>query len=84
MRTWKENDRARVTHLLVIAEGREGQDMEGKRPSRRHPHSADHKGWDKSRHKKKVTEPGVLTNWRPPTERQVRTRKERERARGTH
>ena len=84
MRTLKENDQARVTHILVIAEGREGQDMEGKRPSRRHSLSGDHEGWDKSGYKKKVTEPGVLTNWRPPTGRQVRTRKEREQARGTH
>ena len=44
MSTRKENDQARVTHNLVIAEGREGQDMERKSPSQRHSLSGDREG----------------------------------------
>ena len=39
---------------------------------------------DRSGHGKKVSEAGALTNWRVQRKLQLRTPKERERARGTH
>jgi len=39
---------------------------------------------DKLGHGKNPTEQGALTNWRVQTDRQVRTQKESDQARGTH
>jgi len=44
----------------------------------------DHRGWDKSGHRKNATKQRALTNWRWQTEGQVRTWKETDQARGTH
>src|SRR5579863_10386244 len=45
-----------------------------------HSQTGDHRGKDKSGHRKKATERGALTNWRPQREGQARTRKESDRA----
>ena len=84
IRTWKESDRARRTHFLEMAEGRTCQDTEINQPSEGYSRSGDSRGSDLSRHGKKSTKRGVLTNWRRQREGLVRTRKEIERARGTH
>ena len=53
--TWKESDRAKVTHLLEMAEGGTFQDMERKRASERHPPSDDGRGRDLSGTGKQAT-----------------------------
>ena len=46
--------------------------------------SGNRTGGDKSEHRNRPTERGALTSWRPNRERLVRTKKETDRARGTH
>ena len=58
--------------------------MERKQPSKGHSLPGDCGGGDKSGHRKKVTEQGALTPWRPQRGGQVRTQKESDQARGTH
>jgi len=58
--------------------------MERKQPSKGHSLSGDSRGRDKSGHRKKATEQGVLTHWRQEMEGQVKTQKERIQARSTH
>src|SRR6267142_1339333 len=84
VRTWKESERARGTHSLESADGRTSQDMEGIRASKGHSRPGKHRRMDKSGHRRNTSERGALTNWRVQTDRQVRTRKESEQARGTH
>ena len=60
------------------------QDIERKQPSKEHSHARDHRGRDKSEHRKKATEKGTLTFWGPQREKQVKTWKESNQARGTH
>ena len=74
----------RDTHVLGTAEGVTGQDMVRKRPGERYLLPGDRRGREKSEHRKKVTEREALTPWRPQRERQVGTRKESDRVRGTH
>ena len=50
----------------------------------RDTHILETAGKDKSRHRKKATERGVLTSWGPQRVGQVRIRKESSRARGTY
>jgi len=58
--------------------------MERKQLSKGHSQTGDSRGRDKSGHRKKLTEQGALTNWRPQREGQIRTQKETDQARGTH
>jgi len=58
--------------------------MERNQPRKKHSLSGDSRGRDKSGHRKKATEQGVLTHWRQHREGQVRTWKETDQARGTH
>jgi hypothetical protein len=83
VRTRKESDRARHTHMLETASGGTSQDTERIRPSKAHSRTGDHIGRDKSGHGKNPTERGSLTSWRPHREGQVRTRKESDQTRHT-
>ena len=47
--------------------------MERKQLSEGHSHTGDGRWRDKSRHRKKATEKGALTDWRWQREGQVRT-----------
>ena len=84
VRTRKETDRARRTHVLETVEGRTYQDTERNRPSRVHSRPGDSRGRDLSGHRKKPTEQGTLTSWRRQTDGLVRTRKETDRTGPTH
>jgi hypothetical protein len=84
VRTWKEIDRARGTHKLEMAEGGTCQDKERNRLTEGHSLSGDSRGRDLLGHRKKPTDRGALTAWRQQREGLVRTRKEIDRARGTH
>ena len=86
IRTWKEIDRSRGTHVLERAEGGDHQDTERNQRSERHSRPGDGEGWDWSGHRKKSTERGALTLWRRRREGLVRTRKEIDgsSSRGTH
>ena len=75
VRTWKESDRERHTHFLETVEGATCQDTKGKRPSKAHSQSGDHRGRDLSGHRKKLTEQGALTIWRPQREGLVGSQK---------
>jgi len=52
---WKETDRSRGTHILETAEGGTSQDTEGNRQTKGHSLPGDHRGRDKSGHRKKLT-----------------------------
>jgi len=56
VRTWKESNQARCTHNLEAADRGTCQDTEGKRPSKAHSHTGDHRGRNLSGHGKKLTE----------------------------
>ena len=75
VRTRKETDRARRTHVLETAERGIFQDTERNRPTEAHSLPGDGGGRDLSGHRKKPTEQGALTFWRRQRERLVRTRK---------
>ena len=60
------------------------QDTERKQLSKGNPHPGDHRGRDRSGHRKKATERGTLTNWKPQREEQVITWKESNQVRSTH
>ena len=53
LRTWKESDQARGTHILETAEGGTCQNMEKKPQGKGHSLSGDSRGRDKSGHRKK-------------------------------
>ena len=80
----KKPDRAKGTHMLETASGGTCQDAERIRPREGHSQAGDGIGGDMSGLRKNPTERGALTNWRQHQEEQVRTRKESDRARGTH
>ena len=82
--TRKEANRARGTHSLETAEGRTCQDMERNHPSDAHSLPVDGRGRDLSGQGKKPTDRGALTPWTWQREGLVGTRKETNRARGTH
>ena len=84
VRTYKESDQARGTHFLETASGATSQDTERIQPSEGYSLPGDGIGRDKSGQGKNPTERGALTLWRQHQEGQVRTRKESDRARGTH
>ena len=84
VRIRKETDRERHTHCLETAEGEICQDTERNRQSKAHSPTGGGRGRDLSEHGKDQTEQGALTPWRRQREGFVRTRKETDRARGTH
>src|SRR6266850_2159102 len=84
VRTQKQTEQARGTHILESAEGETSQDTETNRASKGHSQTGECRGRDKSGHRYKPSKQGGLTNWRSQRERQVRTQKQTEQARGTH
>ena len=60
------------------------QDTERNQSTEAHSHPGDSRERDLSRHRKKPTDRGALTNWRRQTEGLVRTRKATDRPRRTH
>ena len=84
VRTQKEIDRPRRTHILETAEGGTCQDTERNRPIEAHLHPGDGRGRDLLGHGKKSTDRGVLTSWRRKREGLIRTWKEIDRPRCTH
>ena len=84
VRSWKETDRARGTHILEMVEGEACQDMERNQLNERRSLSEDNRGRNLSGHGKKLTEQWALTNWGCQRKRLVRPWKETDRARGTH
>ena len=79
----KDTDRGRCTYFLKTAGGT-CQDTERNRPRKAHSPPGDSRGRGLSGHGKKLTKQGALTLWRGQREGLVRTRKETDRARGTH
>ena len=77
---------SRLKVLTTWRRQKEGQSQETERnqPSKEHSLPGDRIGGDKSGHRKKLTEGGALTLWRPHQEGQVRTQRETDQARGTH
>jgi len=86
VRTQKETNQPRGTHILEITERGTYQDTERNQPSKGHSQAGDHtgRGRDKSGHRKKPTKQGALTNWRPQRERHIRTQEETNQARATN
>ena len=84
VRTRKETDRPRRTHILKTAEGGTCQDTERNQSTEAHSHPGDGRERDLLRHRKKPTDRGALTNWRWQREGLVRTRKQTDRPRRTH
>ena len=68
VRTQKETDGARGTHLLETAEGWTSHDIGRNQWSQGYLLAGDHRGEDKSGHRKKLTEPEALTYWGPQKE----------------
>ena len=84
VRTRKEIDQPRRTHILETEEGGNCQDTKRNRPTEAHSHSGDGRGRDLSGHGKKSIDRGALTPWRRQREGLVRTRKGIDRPRHTH
>src|SRR5437879_5034517 len=84
VRTRKECEQARGTHVLESPDTETSQDTERMRASEGHSRPGEPRHRDKSGHGRNASQRGALTNWRAQTQRQVRTRKECEPARGTH
>ena len=84
LRSRKDTDRARRTHILETAEGRTCQDTKRNRTREAYSRSGDGRGRDLSGHGKKQTKLGALTFWRWQRVGLVRTRKETHRAGCTH
>ena len=84
VRTQRETDRSRRTHILEMASGGTRQDTERNRPVKAHSHPGDSIGRNSSGHRKKPTEQGALTFWKRHREGLIRTQKETDRARRTH
>ena len=84
VRTWKETDQPRRTHILETAEGRTSQDTERNRLTEVHSPTGDSRGRDLSGYRKKPTNRGPLTNWRRQREGLIRIRKETDQLRRTH
>src|SRR6266850_912085 len=83
VRTQKEFDRARGTHQLESTDGRTSQDTERIQLSEGHSRTGGRRRTDNSG-QKYTTERGALTDWRAQMDGRVRTRRESDRARGTH
>jgi hypothetical protein len=84
VRTRKDFEQARGTHLLQSADRGTSQDTERIQASKGHSRTGERRERHKSGHGMNPTERGAHTYWRAQTEVQVRTRDESDRARGTH
>jgi hypothetical protein len=86
IRTPKESERARDTHMLVSAEVQGSTMKQGIRESEGHSRSGEHKGRDKlgRQAEKKTRKQGPLTDWRTQRHGQVSIVKESERTTVTH
>ena len=84
VRTQKETDRQRHTHILETAEGGTCQDTERTRQTKTRSPTGDGRGRDLSGHRKKLTDRGALTSWRRQKGGVVRIRKETDQPRCTH
>ena len=86
VRTPKQSDQPRPTHLLETADRATCQDTETIRPTEAHSHPGDGRQSDLSGHRNNPTNRGPLTSWRRQTKRLVRTltRKESDGPRPTH
>src|SRR6266850_1096516 len=73
VRTWKESDQSRGTHILKSADRQTSQDMERILLAEGHSHTRECRRTDKSEHRKNMTKQGALTNWRAQTDGQVRS-----------
>ena len=83
VRTWKETDRARRTHVLETAERGTCQDTERIRPSKAHSRPGDDSGRDLSEHGKETNRAGH-THKLGMAERETCQDTERNRPRNTH
>ena len=68
VRTQKETNQPRHTHILETKEGGTCQDSAINQPMEAYPHSGDGRGRDLSGQEKKPTDRGTLTNWRQERE----------------
>ena len=84
VRTPKETDRPRPTHILEMADRGTCQDTETIRPIEAHLLPGDGRQRDLSGHRINPTDRGPLTLWRWQTERLIRTPKQSDRPRPTH
>jgi hypothetical protein len=84
VRTRKETDQARGTHVLETAERATCQDTKRNYPNEGHSLPGDGRARDLSGHEKKPTDRGALTSWRRQREGLVKKRKGMDRVRGTH
>ena len=73
VRTRKQTDRPRCTHVLNMLEGGTCQDNERNRLIEVHSRPGEGRGRDLSGHGNKPTDQGALTSWRRYRERFVRT-----------
>jgi hypothetical protein len=76
VRTPKETEQARDTHVLSTTEEGTSQDTERNEGSEGHSPTVKQRGRDKSRHRKKPSERGPLTSCQAQREGQVRILKE--------
>src|SRR6267142_1397843 len=76
VRTWKESNRVRGTHILESTDGQTSQDMVRIQQSEVYSQTGECRWTDKSGQRKLLTEWGPLTHWRVQTDRQLRTWKE--------
>src|SRR6267142_680506 len=81
VRTQKESNQERGTHILESADGQTSQDMERIQPSEGHSHTGECRWTSQDTVR---TECGVLTDWRVQIDRQVRTEKASDRVGATH
>ena len=84
VRTPKQSDQPRPTHLLETADRATCQDTETIRLTEAHSHPGDGRQSNLSGHRNNPTNRGPLTSWRQRTERLVRTPKQSDQPRPTH
>ena len=84
VRTRKECEPGRDTHILESPDTKTSQDTERMRASEGYSPTGEPRHKDKSEHGKNASQRGALTNWWAQIQRQVRTWKECEPTRGTH
>ena len=86
IRTWKQSDAARETHVLERTDVGTGQDMETKRGSEGSSLLGEPEGRrrDWSGHRNKARQQGELTSWRWQTSGLIRSQIDSDSMRGTH
>ena len=72
VRTWKELEQARDTHILKSTDECTSQNIKEIQVSDRHSPSEKHRQMNMLEHRKNPSEQGVLTYWRAQMDRQVR------------